>query len=274
MTAAWHARSAVRPWRIARISPLGEVHVPSRVTAAAIRLVVQLLLVTALWRGLYANGGTVAGLDRTQAVTYAVLVLLGSRLREMDHRMGRDAVVQHLDQGTIAYWFLRPIAPSRYHGLRVVGDQIYGLAWALLGAALCTVAGVLGAPHSGGAAVAFVGAVVLGQMLLYRLALLVDLACFWTLRTYGSMTVVRFAQSLMSGAIVPLWYFPGWFRTIATALPFRLTVNDPLSIYIGRIDGSGVAWVLLGQIAWLTALSVLTRWLWGRAHLRLTVQGG
>lgn len=71
-------------WRAARVTPLGELHAPPRMTAVLVRLAVQVVLVASLWHGLYAHTGTTAGLTEGQAVTYAVLAVLASRLRELD----------------------------------------------------------------------------------------------------------------------------------------------------------------------------------------------
>ena len=68
-------------WRAARVTPLGELHAPPRMTAVLVRLVVQVILVASLWHGLYDRTGTTAGLSEGQAVTYAGLAGLASRLR-------------------------------------------------------------------------------------------------------------------------------------------------------------------------------------------------
>lgn len=135
-----------RGWRTARVTPLGELHTPPRMTAALLRLTVQVVLVASLWRGLYASTGSTAGMSRDQAVTYAVLAVLAIRIRELDQYSGRDTVQQHMHFGTIVYWYLRPLPPQRYYALRALGEQLYGFAWALTGYAICLAAGVVQPP--------------------------------------------------------------------------------------------------------------------------------
>ena len=72
--------------------------------------------------------GTTAGLTRDQAVTYAVLAVLATRIRALDQYAGRDTVQQHMHFGTIVYWYLRPLPPQRYYALRALGEQLYGSA--------------------------------------------------------------------------------------------------------------------------------------------------
>ncbi|MGJ5833734.1 ABC transporter permease [Streptomyces ossamyceticus] len=260
--------------RVAWITPLGELLAPPRITAGLLRLLVQTVLVVALWRGLYADTEVKAGLTREQAVSYAVLAVLASRIRNLDRSASRDEVIQHLHFGTIVYWFLRPIPPQRYYALRALGDQAYGLIWLLSGYALCLATGVVELPASPeGAAVAALS-LLLGQWVLYYVMLLIDLLCFWTLRNQAALLILVFAQNLLSGVYAPLWYFPDWFITMSGFLPFQATLAVPLSLYVGRIPLHDALPQLAVQAGWVVLLAVLTRLLWHRAARRVVSQGG
>ncbi|CCK26560.1 hypothetical protein BN159_2181 [Streptomyces davaonensis JCM 4913] len=267
--------AVLHAWRAARVTPLGELHAPPRMTAVLVRLSVQVVLVASLWHGLYsAQSGTTAGLGESQAVTFAVLAVLASRLRELDQFAGRDTVIQHMHYGTIVYWYLRPLPPRRYYALRALGEQLYGLAWALAGYAVCFAAGVVKPPESAAVAGAFALSLLLGQWVLYYVVLATDQWCFWALRNHSAVMILVFAQNLMSGVYAPLWFFPDWFLTLSRLLPFQATLNVPLSIYIGRIPLSEAAGQLALQAAWVVALGLFTRFLWRRAARRVISQGG
>ncbi|NUS31120.1 MAG: hypothetical protein HOV92_43850 [Streptomyces sp.] len=266
--------AVLHAWRAARVTPLGELHTPPRMTAVLLRLTVQVVLVASLWHGLYANTGTTAGLSRDQAVTYAVLAVLASRMRELDQFAGRDTVLQHMHFGTIVYWYLRPLPPQRYHALRACGEKLYGFAWALAGYTVCLAAGVIDPPRSAATAGVFVLSLLLGQLVLYYVLLVLDQLCFWTVRNNAAMLILIFAQNLLSGVYAPLWFFPDWFVTLSAFLPFQATLNVPLSLYIGRIPLSDAGLQLAVQAAWVAALHVFTRFLWRRAALRVMSQGG
>lgn len=261
-------------WRAARVTPLGELLTPPRMTAALLRLTVQVVLVASLWHGLYAGTGTTAGLDRDQAVTYAVLAVLASRLRELDQYAGRDTVLQHMHFGTIVYWYLRPLSPQRYYALRALGEQLYGLAWALGGYAVCLGFGVVEPPKSAAVAGVFALSLLLGQWVLYYVMLVIDQLCFWTLRNGAAMLILIFAQNLLAGVYAPLWFFPDWFITLSAFLPFQATLSVPLSIYIGRIELSDAGLQLAIQAVWVVVLALFTRLLWRRAARRVISQGG
>ncbi|MFJ2155376.1 ABC transporter permease [Streptomyces sp. NPDC087856] len=266
--------AAPHAWRAARVTPLGELLAPPRITAALLRLTVQVVLVASLWRGLYAHTGPTAGLTRDQAVTYAVLAVLASRLRELDQYAGRDTVLQHMHFGTIIYWYLRPLPPQRYYALRAFGEQLYGLAWSLTGYVVCLAVGVVEPPKSAAVAGVFALSMLLGQLVLYYVMLVIDQLCFWTLRNGAAMLILIFAQNLLSGVYAPLWFFPGWFITMSRFLPFQATLSVPLSIYVGRVPLSDAGAQLALQAAWVVALSLFTRFLWRRAARRVVAQGG
>jgi ABC-2 type transport system permease protein len=261
-------------WRTARITALGDLLSPGRITAHAIRLAVQLVLVVYLWRALYAGAGKTAGLTKAMAVSYAVLAVLMLRIRRADRFAARDTVIQHMQSGTIVYWFLRPLSPQRYSLWRGVGEQAYGFAWAAAGYLACLAARVVAPPASPAAAAAFLVTVLVGQSLWYYLALLTDQMCFWTIRNAAVVVILMFAQSLLSGAYAALWYFPGWFRAVSDALPLQYTIGVPLSFYVGRIPAADLPVYLTVAAGWVAALAILTRYLWHKAAGRLEVHGG
>jgi ABC-2 type transport system permease protein len=192
----------------------------------------------------------------------------------LDQYAGRDSVIQHMHYGTILYWYLRPLPPQRYYALRALGEQLYGFAWALGGYAVCLAVGVVEPPRSAAVAAVFALSLLLGQWVLYYVMLVTDQWCFWALRNNAAVMILIFAQNLLSGVYAPLWFFPDWFVTLSTFMPFQATLSVPLSLYIGRIPLSDAAGQLAIQAAWVVILALFTRFLWHRAARRVISQGG
>jgi ABC-2 type transport system permease protein len=266
--------SLARGWQTARITALSDLLSPGRITAHAMRLTLQLVLVVYLWQSLYAHAGVTAGLTRAMAMSYAVLAVLMLRIRRADRFSARDMLIQHIQYGTIVYWFLRPLSASRYALWRGVGEQAYGFGWAVVGALACLAAGVLATPASPGAAAAFLVTFLIGQSLLYYLALLTDLMCFWAIKNTAVVSILAFTQNMLSGGYAALWYFPGWFRSVSAAMPFEYTIGVPVSFYIGRIPVSDLPVQLAAAAGWAAALAILVRILWRMADQRISAQGG
>ncbi|MFE7041049.1 ABC transporter permease [Streptomyces atratus] len=266
--------AAARRWRVARISARYEVSQPGRVTGVAVQLALQIFLMWCLWRALYAVSPTNSGLSEAQALAYAVLGVLYTRLRGPDRSIAEDTVAQHVREGRISYWFLRPLEPRHYHRLRAIGDQAYGFAWAVGGYLVCLLVGLVQKPVSATAFWVFLVSLLLGQVVLYHLLAITDVATFWLVDNTGVIGIIAFAQSLFAGAIAPLWFFPGWFQTLSSWLPFQSSFHIPVSIYVGRIPAGSAARDLVVQLLWCLLLSLVLRWLWGRAGRRVIVQGG
>ena len=247
---------------------------PLRITAGVIRLATQVFLVTCLWRAFYDGVQERGGLSGGQAVTYAVLAVLAGRLSGLDASVGRDSLLQHVQDGSVLYWFLRPMSPARYYLVRAAGQQAYGFAWALVAYLVCLAAGLIGPPASTAAGWAFGLSLVFAQVLLYQLMLTVDLISLWTLQNEAALLAVKFLQNLLAGAIIPLWFFPDWFLHASWFLPFRYTLDIPLSLYVGRLSAAAAPGPVIGALLWCGLLMAVNRLLWRRAAQQIVVQGG
>jgi ABC-2 type transport system permease protein len=142
------------------------------------------------------------------------------------------------------------------------------------GLALGLVLGLVSPP--GSAAVAAVSAVsfALGLVVLYYLTVLIDVIAFWTVSTDGVTRFYEFVQALLSGALIPVWFFPGWLGHLTTRLPFAAGVSTPISLYAGRIRLADALPALAGQAGWCVVLAMVAAVLWRRAGRRLVVLGG
>ena len=141
-------RAALLPWRAVRITVITELTQPSRYVPQLTMLVTQLALTWWLWRALYAGVTASAGLDVRQATSYALLGVLYLQFKSVDRWSNGDTMVQLMFDGTIAYWFTRPLSPRRWYLIRMCGDLSYCGAWALAGYAACRAAGAIAGPPS------------------------------------------------------------------------------------------------------------------------------
>ena len=78
----------------------------------------------------------------------------------------------------------------------------------------------------------------------------------------------------LSGAVIPLPFFPDGIRHILELLPFASMQNVPLRIYSGDLAGAAMWQAVFLQVFWLTALTLLGEFLNMLAMKRVTLQGG
>lgn len=279
MTAVAHVDGARtgrvgRPWLVWRIAPLNELTYRVRMVFMPVTLAVEIYLYYRLWTAAYTTTASTASLDVHQTVTYSALALLVAQVRWSSRVWSEETIPNRIRNGTIVYWFLRPIPPARYYLFRAIGDLGYGAAWAVLGYTVTTLVGITRPPASWLAGATFLVTVVLGQVILYYLGQIVELYAFWLISVNGLSRMYSFVQDLLSGVFIPLWFLPAWLSRATSYLPFSLAVNDPISLYIGRIPLSQAPTELARQGAWILILAVVTRVLWACASRRVTSQGG
>lgn len=267
-------RGLLREWSVARVTWITDLTQGGRVLSAVVMLTAQLVLVKALWHALYHGVGTQAGLDERQATTYALLAVLYTRFRMANRYAARDTVLQHVLEGSVGYWFLRPVDARRYYLIRAVGDLAYGAVWGAAAGGVCLALGVIAPPASASAGAAAAASMVLGLVLTYYLQSAIELLCFWTVVNAQAFVIYQFAQNFLSGAFAPLVFFPAWFVSADAWLPFQGTLNVPISLYVGQAPLDALPHDLLVQVVWCLLLAVFVGWLWRLAARRVTVLGG
>jgi ABC-2 type transport system permease protein len=82
---------------------------------------------------------------------------------------------------------------------------------------------------------------------------------------------------LLSGASIPLAFFPEALRKIVQYLPFRCIYDTPLSVLLqknGYTWGTGLLSSLLLQLGWCIALGLVGAAFWSISLKKITVNGG
>ena len=111
----------------------------------------------------------------------------------------------------------------------------------------------------------------------YNIEMLVAPICLFTESTWGINIVKETIVLLLSGATIPLAFFPEKARMIVQFLPFRAVYDIPLSILLGK-SGSDTWQGLLQlfglQLIWLVVLTAAGNLFWNCAVKKVTVNGG
>lgn len=236
----------------------------------------RLYLLYALWTALYRSRSedlAPEGFTLPVIVTYSAISLLYGLVVNAAAESA-DQVEDKIRDGDIAVDLFRPV---RYpltliaDGLGAVGFGLLQVIPALL---LLTTFLQLVPPPSLGSAVLFALSALLGVAVNFGLTLMLNLTAFWLLETFGIQMILRWVSLALSGAVVPVWFFPGAFQAIALALPFQAIYSTPLSIYVGKLQGASALAFLGIQAFWALALGSICALLWRRGVRKVVVQGG
>lgn len=123
-------------------------------------------------------------------------------------------------------------------------------------------------------ALAFVVSAALGVGVAFGFRYLVQLSAFWLLDVRGANQLAWLTAQFLSGAFIPIVFFPGWLEGLARTLPFSAMVQLPVEVWLGRYDGARLLGVFLVQLVWAAALVVVGRGVLSLAMRRVVVQGG
>lgn len=233
-------------------------------------LVCQLLALLAVWHAVLA-GRQLNGMSWPQMRTYLLVAFACGAVVSLyaDFRMAN-----RIQNGMVSIDLVRPVDYQLARFAETVGGVwielvVVGLAW-------IAVAVFFGpTPWPGVTQFAlFVVSGVTVVPLKFLVVYIAGLTCFWT-KNYLGVNWARIAVvNLLSGALIPLTFFPHWARLIAEYLPFAGMTSTPALILAGTLHGPPAARGVLLQVVWIGLLWTTARFAWRSAARQLTVHGG
>lgn len=234
---------------------------------------VFLLMWGSIWTALYAGREEAEGVTFTAMLTYIVV----SRFLDGVNQAGTPLweIQEKVRTGDISLELMRPFdVPIRYL-FADFGSVAFYLVTALLPLYVIIFLFMdLSLPDSFLTWIYFIIAAFLGFLIRYCVEMTFGLLTFFLVETGGIEDLFYFAMSLMSGSVIPLWFFPAWLEAIAVYLPFQTIFFLPLSIFIGEINGSEILAAFGLQLFWLIVCYVILRIVWNKASDKVVVQGG
>ncbi|HEV2879369.1 MAG TPA: ABC-2 family transporter protein [Candidatus Eremiobacteraceae bacterium] len=235
-------------------------------------VLLRVFLLSTLWTALYRNNGAQAGISLSAMITYATFALLLDLIYGVN---GAYIIREKIREGSIAIDLMRPISVPLYVFADTVGQTSFAALQIIPALLLSLFLVHLNLPSSPVALLAFIASVALGFVVNFFLDLMMATITFWTMEIFGVQLMVQFISSLLSGSLVPLYFFPaGLLQQLAFASPFAAIYNAPLSIYIGKVAGPQIMTTLGFQVMWAVIFGVFAFALWRVGERRVVIQGG
>lgn len=224
-----------------------------------------------IWRALLGSGA-VDGVSLEEMTTY---VALSRSIRALTRSSAEMIIEDRLQSGNICFDLIRPLSFRRQMALSDAGRCINEfLVHAIPSFILVAVIFGIVPPASAAHAIVFGMLLVLGVVVSYYIRYIIGLISFFFIKASSLSWVFGTIENFLSGAMIPLWFYPSWLSKIASATPFKLIYFTPISVYLGKTDLADIAPDLLMYVIWLAVLVGIESLLWRRAEKRLVVQGG
>ena len=237
---------------------------------------IYLSLVYFLWKAIYDSSGTdvVNGMTFYDTMIYLILATAIFNFLEMFIIWDMSHMVQ---SGEIVMHLLKPMKYRLYTFWSYSGSHISLFFLTFLPTFIVVMIVTKGAIPLGWNLLGFVISLVLALIINFNIEMLVAPICLYTESTWGINIVKETIVLLLSGATIPLVFFPESFRKVVEFLPFRAVYDIPLTILLKK-DGSdsleGLLPLIGLQLFWCVVLIIAGNLFWNHAVKRITVNGG
>jgi ABC-2 type transport system permease protein len=123
--------------------------------------------------------------------------------------------------------------------------------------------------------VCFPISLILSYLIMFNVDFMVGLICFYNESTWGMSSAKDSVVLLLSGAVIPINFFPDALKMIVNFLPFQAIYNIPLNTLVSsRLTLNNYLTNILVQLFWIAVLFVINRLFYRKAVKVITVNGG
>ena len=239
--------------------------------------ILQISVALYLWNAIFnsSSGTVINGFTKTQMLTYVVI----SFITVMSIGSGTEWIVGgEVQSGEIAINLIRPIN----YQIRLLFQALGSLFWQTIAISLplwfvqtFVFYFSFGQPLPSLANIAlYLVSLVMSFLIWFLFNFCFGLMAFYVTYMWGfnmfKETLIRF----LSGAIIPLMFFPMWLQRLMSFFPFGSINYTPVMLYLGKFKGNEALKVLGVQLLWVVLLFVLSNVLWKKAINKLTIMGG
>ena len=230
----------------------------------------QLIMIQALWRGVYADSNQNLSVPVGTTMAYLSVIAITNFIVRTTIA---DDLHRRIDEGSVAIDVVRPVTLPNQLSLIALGDTVGRWVLLVLVVPAVWVVGTLPVP-SFSQTLVFIASLALAYVINLLIWMMVGISAFYTIGGAGIRSVIGILSGLLSGAMIPLWFMPDWLRGFTNLLPFRAVGHLPASIVVGEIQGAEVVDALAIQVVWAVVLLLLCRQLWRFVQRRIVIQGG
>ncbi len=225
-----------------------------------------------LWRSIYAHADTIRGLTFDETFLY---VALGSSIFVLLKTYVDWGISYEIREGIIATYLIKPMDYGLYTLFGALGSVLINLTAITLPTLLLLTLVFRVSIEMGAGLVLFPVSLLLAFIISFCFDYFIGLLAFYTESTWGLAITKEIFVMVLSGALVPLQFFPDALQKILLALPFQAIYYTPLMMVSQPTLGwESLLSMLAVQVFWAVALFVLTRLFYNQAVKVLRVSGG
>ena len=233
---------------------------------------IVMFAISYFWIAAYGGDDSVLEVSKKSMLTYTTIsILMGNMLTmNVQHR-----IVDNIRSGNVALDMLKPINIYVSYLAEDIGEFVISVFQKVIPLfVISTIMFGLPKPASAGNFLLFLISFVFAYLINWLLAALLGLCAFQTISMGPMMAVKGYIIKLLSGSIIPLWFFPHEMQVVLELLPFVSIYQLPLGIYIGKYTMNEILWKMGLQFVWTVILLVVFNSVQKKMADRVLIQGG
>ena len=236
--------------------------------------ILYLIVVYFLWKAIFASAGTdvVNGMTFSDTLIYLVLAtaLFGFLNMYTVWMVGRD-----IQSGKIVLDLLKPMDYRSYIFWSYAGNLVTNFVFTFLPTFIVVIAVTHGAIPLGLNLLWFAVSLILAISINYSIDFFVATIIMYTESIWGVNIMKEVIVLLLSGATIPIAFFPEALRVVVRYLPFSSIYNTPLSLLLNKQPAITDILISLGiQLGWAIAMFFINKVFWKISLRQITVNGG
>jgi ABC-2 type transport system permease protein len=233
---------------------------------------IPLFAMISLWRKI--GGAQHSGWTLSETVFYYLLVAVVdvfTAVNEDDWQIAAD-----IREGNISQFLLKPVDYLWYRLCLFFSGRVTFVMMACVPLAIFVFCfrDYFVTPPNVAALTAFIFSLLLTALLQFFLSYSMALLAFWVLEISTFIFILFAFEYLASGHLFPLGMLPPALQHALAFTPFPSMLYVPISIYMGKISGHGIALGLLTQLLWVVMMYALARFMWRRGIKKYSAFGG
>lgn len=231
-----------------------------------------IILLYYLWKAIYQGTESINGVSFDQTFVYlAVASCLFTIFQVSTEWLMSDEILR----GDIIIKVVKPIDYQFHKLFEALGSVLCNFITILVPTLLAVIF-IFNTPiNLGTNLILFLISVFWAMFISFFIDYMIGLIAFFTESIWGISIAKNVIVLLLSGAIVPLYFFPEGLQSIIHYMPFQAIFNIPLliltdpSLNVGQISG-----FMCIQVVWIGVLFVLSRLFHNKATQAITINGG
>lgn len=237
---------------------------------------IYLVLVYYLWKAIYASSGVDVVNGMTFADTMIYLILATSLFNFLEMFVVWD-MSRSIQSGKIILDLLKPLKFRTYTFWSYSGSHVVSFIMTFIPTFIIVMIITKGAIPMGLNLVYFLISTLFALIVNFNIEMIVATICLYTESTWGINIVKETIVLLLSGASIPLAFFPEKLRAVVDFMPFRAVYDIPLTILLEK-NGADTLQGLLPmfgfQLIWIVILTAAGSLFWNCSVKKITVNGG